>query len=162
MAESSRLISTTDGNIYLIALDSLERVEVQYVPGELVFTRNAKLGELAIVGRNLPKNHQTGGQKFLKFKMDFYSVSESAEGRDDVLKKIRLIESWTYNEGKERNAEKVKLVFGRLFRDEVWTIQSVDTRMIEFEKKTFMPLQAYLDITLKLDTASNLKRSDVR
>lgn len=157
----SSIISTTGGNLYMIALDSLERIEIQYVPKELALTRNAKLGELAIVGRNIPKNHQTGGSKFLKFTLDFYSVKESAEGRDDVIKKLRLLESWTYNEGIDRNAEKIKLVYGSMFRDEIWTVQTVDIKMVEFEKQTFLPLQAYVNVTLKLDTNKNPKRSDV-
>ena len=135
----------TKGIAYLITLDGLEKVEIQYVPPTIAWNRRANDTDVAIVGRNLPKGHHTGGEKVLVLNLDFYSVKAS---RQDVIEKIMLLESWTYNEDFNEGVESIKLVFGKLFRGEVWRIKSVSPNITHFTNDNFLPMQATVKVIL--------------
>ena len=135
----------TKGIAYLITLDGLEKVEIQYVPPQIAWDRRANDTDVAIVGRNLPKGHHTGGEKVLVLNLDFYSVDAS---RQDVIEKIMLLESWTYNEEFNTGVEDIKLVFGKLFRLEVWRVKRVRPNITHFTNDKFLPMQATVEVIL--------------
>lgn len=149
------------GQLYFIALNALnERMEIQYVPDELNVTRQPDIEEIKIIGRNNPKHHYSGGTTKLQLKLDFCAQTEN---REDVIKKCRWLESLCYNDGYTVPPSKVKLVFGKLFRKEVWVVRNVSYQLTQFEKPTgWLPIQAYVTIDLSLDTKTSLRISDVR
>lgn len=156
MAENS----ATGGQLYIVGLKTLQKLEIQFVPSELNYVRNASIEEIAIVGRNHPHHQYTGGSTRLDFQLDFYSKEES---REDVIKKCRWLESLTCNDGYQSPPERVRLVFGKLFRNEVWVVKKVTYKLNNFHKPGgFLPLQAYVDISLSLDTPRNLTINDIR
>jgi len=155
------LISTTREKCWIVSLEEGgRRLAIQYVPNEFLWTRKPAISEVQIVGRNVPKHHYTGGKKELKFELDFYSVVEE---RDDVIEKVRWLESLTYNDGPSADIERVKVIFGTLYKDEVWVIQDVESNIQFFEKENFLPQQAFVNLTLLLDAASTINPNfDVR
>lgn len=154
------MISTTQGRLYLTALSSLERLEIQFVPNEISPSRQANWSEIAIVGRNNPLYHYTGGTNSLSLTLDFHSVEED---RSDVVRKCRLLESWAMNNSYNNPPERIKLTYGKLFKeDEIWLIQSVNPTYTQFSAEhNFLPVQAIVQLDLVLDTDRNRKTRDV-
>lgn len=151
--------STTQGRLYFIALQSLERLEIQFVPEELNLTRQPSVQQIEIVGQNLPKVQQQGGERRLNFELDFYA---SDDNRQDVMTKCLWLESLTYRNGADVPAEKVRLIFGELFSRDVWVVKSVNYRLKQFHKQFgYLPCQAYVNIELVNDgevRAGDIKR----
>lgn len=149
------------GRLYLTALTSLERLEIQYVPKDLAITRSPLIAGVAIVGRNNPKHHYLGGNTDLNLELDFHSEEAN---REDVIRKCKWLEALAYGDGDESPPENVKITFGKLFRsNEVWVVKNVQYRLSLFEEKSgFLPKQAYVQMTLSLDTKKNLKLEDVK
>lgn len=161
----SSVETTTDGKAFIIAIETLERVEIQYIPRELAWQRRVNNADVVIVGRNNPLGHFTGGKETMPLSLDFYSVAQS---RNDVMEKINLLKAWTYGETFGGGAENVKLVFGELFREEIWRITNINVRVTQYTRDTFLPMQAYVDLELQLvglpgsgKDVVDMKRSDV-
>lgn len=157
----SRLTSTTDGQAYIIAIDSepIEKLPIQYIPQEISWDRQANEERVDIVGRNIPYFHFTGGERVLPLKLDFYAA---ADLRDDVLEKIRWLEALTYSEGKGTTSQRVKVVMGELFRDETWVVTSVKPKISQVERRTFYPVHATVDVQLEQESKyGDVVRSDM-
>lgn len=153
-------LTTTGGRLYLIALKSLQKLEIQFVPPSLDFNRAPTIEEIAIVGRNNPLHHYIGGRTTLDFELDFHS--DTAD-RTDVIKKCRWLEALGYNDGYQKPPEQIRLVFGKLFRDEIWIVKNVSYRLVQFDKPSgYMPIQAYVKLSLALDPKQNLRLIDVK
>jgi hypothetical protein len=152
--------STTRGQMYFIALTSREKLEIQYIPSNLGIERNSKMNEVAIVGRNTPQYQYLGGETLLKMRLDFHAVEED---RSDVIRKCRWLESLTYNDGYDKAPEKIQLVWGSLYRKQIWVIKSVNYDLSLFDAGYgYLPRQAYVDITLGLAPEQNLRVADIR
>lgn len=151
--------STTGGRLYLTAINSLEKLEIQYVPKEIVLDRNANIADIVIVGRNNPIHQYTSGDTTLTLELDFHAEEES---REDVIRKVRLLQSWMHNDGYSKPAEIVRLTWGKLFKaNEVWVIKRAPAKFSNFNpSKEWLPQQAYVSLTLALDTSENLKKRD--
>ena len=153
-------MTTTEGKLYFILVSTLERREIQFVPPELGISRNANIQNVTIVGRNNPFYQYTSGETLLTLQLDFHAKQDD---RKDVIESCRWFESILYNDNFDVPPEKVKLVFGDLFRDEVWTVKSCSYKLKNFDKVYgYLPTQAYVDLTLALDPSSNLTKEDVR
>lgn len=151
--------TTTAGRLFITALDSLERLEIQYVPKELTIERVADYGDIRIVGRNNPFHHYVNGHENLDIDLDFHSIEKA---REDVVKKCNWLKSISMNDGYDNPPEVIRLTFGRLFREEIWVIRSVRINYAQFEERTgFLPVQAYVKLGLSLSPKQNTKRSDV-
>lgn len=152
---------TGDGRLYIIPERELEnRIEIQFVIPELSWNRSASIQTINIVGRNNPLYQYTGGETSMSLQLDFYA---QAEDRKDVITKCRYIESLAANNGYKNPPQRIRLVYGKLFRDEMWVIKSVKYKLSNFDKQyDFMPKQAYVDIDLALDTRNNLTTEDIR
>lgn len=152
--------STTRGKMYFVALTSRENLEIQYIPGTIGIARNPKMNEVAIVGRNTPRYQYVGGETILKMTLDFHSVDED---KTDVITKCRWIESLTYNDGNQNPPEKIQLVWGDLYRKQIWVVKAVSYDLSLFDAEyEYLPKQAYVDITLGLAPEENLRVADVR
>lgn len=153
-------LSTTEGRLYFIALGSLDRLDIQFVPDQLTINRNPNIANIQVIGRNNPIYHFISGDTVLNFELDFHAMEEN---RQDVIRKCRWMEHLAYNNGFQQEPEKVKLVFGDVFRDEVWTVTRVSYSLSNFNKqKGFLPQQAYVQVQLSLDPVNNLGWEDIR
>ena len=143
--------NTTQQRLYFILVSSPEsRLYIQFVPPELNIQRNSSVQAVQIVGRNNPLYQYTAGEKLLSFQLDFYADEES---KMDVINNCKWLEALTYNEGYSKPPERVKLVWGDLFQDELWIVKTVNYKLSLFDKeKGFLPRQAYVDISLALDS----------
>lgn len=154
------MISTTDGLIYLTALRSLESIEIQFTP-LLNKERVPNYGEIQVVGRNNPFQHYTGGKDTLNLELDFHSDEES---REDVVRKVRMLESWSVNDGYDNPPERIRFTFGNFFREgEIWVITQINTDFSLFDNNYGMlPRQAYVQLTLTLDSSTNRRKTDIQ
>lgn len=155
-------ISTTEGKMYLVNIqDPRQKVEIQFFPRDLPFDRAIKSNDIDIIGRNNPLAHHTGGATTFTLNLDFYAEEENLE---DVMRRVTMIESWTYNEGFDEGVPPIKVVWGSLFKSQdAWVIKKCSYRFEQFDKQRgFLPRQAYMDLTLSLDTPTNVKASERR
>ena len=154
------MATTTKGMIYLTALNSLEKLEVQYIPTSFSTNREANLGEVAVVGRNNPKHHYTGGSNGFTLELDFYSDQKN---REDVVAKCRLLESWSMNDG-NKPQELIRVTFGKFFKEnEVFRIASINVDYSLFSTaNSMLPRIAKATVEFKLDTKFNRKSEDVK
>lgn len=146
-------IQTTDGKCYLITEDTFERLEIQFVPPELENGRRANINPTTIVGRNIPKYQNTGGEERLRFTLDFYADEES---RSSVLMKVRWLKNLCYNNGTKAPAQRIQVIFGEMFKKELWIMDSVEAKFTGFNKPNgFLPQQATVELTMFLDLDYN-------
>ncbi len=152
--------STTEELLYLVNVQTpSERVKIQFFPNELPFERMPKVNDIDIIGRNNPLNHYTGGATSFNLTLDFYGESDDLK---DVMQRINMVLSWTYNE-KGKGIPTIKVIWGDLFKDEVWVIKKCSYRLLQFDKRNAaMPRQAYMDLTFSLDTNNDKKAGDIR
>lgn len=146
-------------NLYIVGVESGRRLDIQYIPLELAISRKPDITGVKIIGRNNPLYHYTGGEKTLRFSLDFHARTES---RQDVIESCEWLEGLTYNDGISSPVETVRLVFGRLFqRNEVWAVLSVDYKLSQFNKaRGLLPLQANVEITLGLANRKDFRKRD--
>ena len=154
-------MATTEGKIYITALRTLEKLEVQFVPPQIAFTRTPKYAGIAVVGRNNPLNHYTGGTTSLNFELDFHAEQTN---REDVIRKCKWLEALGNNDGFDHPPEQVRLTFGGMFKNnEVWIVTSINIVYSRFDKVyNYLPVQAYATLTLTLDPDFNLKTRNIK
>ncbi len=132
----------------------------QFVPDKLVYNRKADFQSIKVITRNTPKYQYTGGSTTLSLKLDIYAETKS---RQDVIERCRALESLTYTNGYKEAIPHIRLVWGALFRDEVWVVQSVNYELSLFKPDfDFMPQQAYVNITLLRVSENNLTWNDIK
>lgn len=153
--------TTTSGQLYIVELlEPFERLEFQFVPEPISWDRQPDLAPIPIVGRNNPRKHYTGGEDRLSFQLEFYADEED---RDDVRRKVMWLRSLTYNDGSNAPIRNIKLVWGTLFRHEVWVVSKCAFQFMHFDSRYgYKPLHARVDLTLDLDPIENLRLQDVR
>lgn len=155
----NRGIQATNSSLYFIALDTGERLEIQFVPPIIEGDRVADLGTMKIVGRNNPMYQNVGGEDTLAITLDFYADEES---RQSVIHKVRWLKSLTYTDGGRQPAQRVALVWGDLYKNEKWVVARVRERLSNFDAGYgFLPKQAMVDLQLKLAPDTNLTWEDV-
>ena len=152
-------MTTTEGKLYLINVVTLERLEIQFIPDELGYSRTADLAAIKIVGRNEPKYHYTGGSTSLPLELTFYAAEES---RMDVIRKIKWLESLAMADAYDRQPSKVKIVFGNMFRDEIWCVKTVNPKFSLYNREKGLYQQATVTMEFALDIPKNNKWRDVK
>lgn len=149
-----------EGRLYFIELDTLDRLEIQFIPDDITIARTPAISLLQVIGKNLGNLQYAGGETLMTLTLDFYAEEEH---RRDVIRRCKWLESLQYNNGYESPPSKVKMIFGDLFRDDVWTVKSVVYKLSQFHKqKGYMPQQAYVDVILSLDPDYVIEGDDVK
>jgi len=147
--------------LYIVAIDlpQVETLAFQYTPDKINYERTANVSNVAIVGRNNDLHHFVGGSTSLSFAMDFYSLESN---RMDVKRKIKWLESMTYSE-RQRPPSRLKIVFGDLFKDEIWILTSVG---VEYDVPDLsagaLPLYAIASLNFVRDTERDIYGDDIR
>lgn len=151
---------TTKGQCYIIALSTLERIAIQFTPNEIAPQRTANYAEIQVVARNNPLQHFVSGSDTMTFELDFFANKENSQ---DVRERVNWLKALTRTQSRKQAPERIKLVFGDLFKDEVWIVNSVSPKFSLFDKENgFLPKQAYVSLALTLDPDSNIYAEDVR
>lgn len=153
-------LQTTDSKLYILDLDTQESMEIQFVPDNLSIDRKIRLNAVNIIARNLPKYQYSGGQTELDFRLDFYADEEN---RVSVIQRCKWLEGFTVNDKGRSPQKKLALIFGSMFRDDIWIMGEFKYKLENFDKQFGMyPKQAYVDIKLHLTTASNTSFTETR
>jgi hypothetical protein len=152
--------NTTGGKCFIVELaPPFERLEFQFMPENMKYTRSGTFATIAPVGRNNDVLHYTGGNDDLSFDLDFYS---DEKGYQDVLRKCNFIRSLVMSDGGYGPARNVKVVMGNLFRKDIWVVKDVDIAYDYFAIENFLPRRASIKIKLQLDPKKNRRIKDVR
>jgi hypothetical protein len=152
-------MDTTRGSFYILSLTTLERLHVQFFPKSVDINRTASFGELAIVGRNTPQYHYANGTEEMNLKLDILGEQNN---RKDVLEKVAWLKALAYADGSAKPPQKIKVIFGDVFQNEVWVVKGVTTNLTLFNKEyRNMPQQAYVELRLALDPDINLTWRDI-
>lgn len=151
-------------NCYFIDLDAEDvneaKLAFQFVPKAFERNRSVNIDSVAIVGRNVPSYHYTGGETTISFELDFFAEEQS---RQDVMRRCNWLEALTYNEGRLVYPHRVVVSFGKMFRNQVWVVKACSTTYSNFHKAHgFLPQQAYVRITLGLWAELPLNASDIK
>lgn len=148
-------------DLYIVAIDEPQtnRLRVQYMPLQVQYQRNAKFDAISVIGRNEDLSHYSGGNTTISLNFDFYSTDPNGE----LAKQgVKFLESLQYS-GRDRPPSRVQLVFGRLFENSLWLLQSLNVVYSVFEGgKDWLPRYAVAQCTFKLDTETDLYSDDVR
>ena len=169
-------------NVILVELENPNnRVKAQWLPNELSYSREAKLESVAVVNRSNDMQLHTGGNSSLSINFEFVaakffeklgsartSASSQAEGQQlvqdiksyietTVVKPARYLESLAFG-------QKVKLIFGELYQNEVWTVSRIETTFSENTSLSFghLPLKASVKVSLLQDPQASILPSDLR
>lgn len=143
----------------IIDLITLERLYLQGLPHQISVEPDSQWVALETVGRNNPFYHFTGSEDIIKFDLSWYSNIAS---RDDVIKKVKWLESLTKNDGYDGAPHPVKLVFGDLFKASTFIVYRAPYQLGNFNREyRMLPAIAYQQIELRRITEVNLKRDKI-
>ena len=157
MAEARKYFS----DLYIVAIDSpdVERLAIQYTPLEISYNRKANVAAVAIVGRNEDLHQYTGGSTSMSLSLDFFAIEAD---RSDAKRKIKWLESMLYSD-ENRAPSRLKIVFGQLFRDEIWILTDISVKYSVFEPANgFLPRYAVADCNFVRDTEFDLTGGKIR
>lgn len=136
-----------------------ESLEIQFIPSGISGQRTANLKDINVVGRNNPFVQYTGGKEIITLPLEFYS---DVSLHDDVKEKIDWLRSLTINDS-ENGYRRIKIIFGKLFRWEVFVVKSVSYKMSHFDGDSkFLPLRATCTLSLQIDTEEDVTIDDLR
>lgn len=142
--------------MYLVDLITLEKLPIQFVPQEMRWGPESNWVVIPSVGRNNPFYHYTGSEQTLTFQLDW---NARVENRDDVIKSCRWVENLSLADGYDAEPPPVRIIFGTLFEEYTFIVQSAPWSMNLFDVQYGMlPRQAYQDITLKRITGLNVRK----
>lgn len=151
--------TTTEGKLYFIEVDSKETLEIQFVPEKINVSRTADIVGIKVVARNTPQYQITGGETKLSMKLDFFAEDED---RKDVFTKVRWLESLLYIDD-TKPPSRIQLVFGELYKKELWTLYSCDYDLELFHRESgYLPQQAWCNVVLVSNPKKNLRVKDIR
>lgn len=153
--------NSTRSQLYIVELSPpFERRMIQFVPDSISVPRKANMQDTTIVGRNNEIMQYITGSETLSLNLDFYSDDDE---RKDVISTINWFKSLTYNDGAPGKFRNVRIVFGDLFKNDVWVLTGVDPDFSIFDsEKGWLPVMAKVKLDFKLDPKKNLTLNDIR
>lgn len=144
---------------FLLDLVTAKKLYFQTIPLEIAVEPASSWVAVAAAGRNTPLYQYTGGEDTITFTISFYGNHES---RQDVLTKLKWIQSLSRNDGYDNKPHHVKFIMGDLFKDAKFIVSASPYRMAHFHReKGMMPQLGYIDITLKRVMELNMSRADI-
>lgn len=169
----SRTVLPTDS--CLISVDGNnpnDFLELQYFPVEgFEYDRTASIEQRQVAGRNLQTLHNTGGSKSLSIRLAF---TPEREDRLDMRRKIRWLESLTYNDGFKTPAPIVIVKLGDIIQEGRWVVSSVKPSQSIFSRikdgnldsnatpsSGLVTNLAYVDIVFMRWAEYNVTRADI-
>lgn len=144
---------------YILDLVTKNRLFFQTIPLELNYNPESSWVAIAAAGRNNPTYHYTGSEDTLSFMITWYAATE---GRADVIRKCKWLESLSKNDGYDNQPHSVQCIFGDLFKEAKWIVFSAPYKLAMFNRQIGMlPQLATQEITLKRITVTNRTRRDI-
>lgn len=154
------MITSTNNDFWIVSVeDPQQRIAVQFVPKEIDLSRQPKIDEVVIIGRNMPRYHHYGGSEEIKLTLEFYGFENVQE---DVWQKIEWLRAMTFNDGFNSPPPLVNIAAGDLFRDDKLIIKSLSAKMSNFDDAaSWLPRLATVELTLSKTMQRVVKRSDL-
>jgi hypothetical protein len=152
---------TTNDELYFVIIRAgkHDTHKFQFVPSTINYRRKASYANVDVIMRNIPKPHYTGGDASMSFQLDYFAEQED---RSDVVNRVRELEAATYADGFNSPPAIVKVVWGKMFREELWVITDFNAKYSDFRPMNgFLPQQAYVDLTLQLISETNPTVADI-
>jgi hypothetical protein len=143
---------------YLVDLITLEKLFLQTIPVEIEVNAETNWVALAAPGRNNPNYQFSGSEDSLEFDITWYA---NTEGKDDVLKKCKWLQSLAKNDGYDNPPHPIKFVFGDLFKSAKWIVFHAPYKLGMFDRsKGMLPGLATQHVVLKRVTETNMSRTE--
>lgn len=101
-------------------------VNLQFTPPSLELSAESNWAKIAVMGRNNPHYHFTGGEDKLMFQLDWYANDTQ---RESAIAKAELVKSWSRADGYSKRPPEVKFFMGELFKSASWVLQSAPYTM---------------------------------
>lgn len=153
-------LTDTSSPLLATQLIGLEALQIQTVPLEMNVQPQSQWVTIPSIGRNNPFYHYTGGEDTLSFTLDWYSTKPN---NSDVIEKCRQIESWSKADSYKAEPPKILLIFGQLFKEDNWIVESAEYRLSLFSRQNGMlPIQAYQELVLKKVTDKNTTQREIK
>lgn len=154
------MITSTKNQFWIVSVENpQERIPVQFTPRKINLSRQAKIDEVLVIGRNYPRFHHSGGSEDIKLTLEFYGYENI---KDDVWNKIEWLRGMMHNDGFNSPPPLVNIVAGDLFKDDTLIIKSINVDMETFEDNAgWLPRIASVEITFCKVMRKAVKRSDI-
>lgn len=155
------MFSTTQEQLWIIDERDYVSMAIQFVPSGLSINRTADISPVKAVGRNLPQYHYAGGETELTFSFDLY---EDGDVENSVIQRATWLQSFLWNGGTGERMSRVIIVFGQMFKNnETWVMTGCTINYDQFDpERNFLPIQAYVDCTFKLEMETIPNRRDTQ
>jgi len=140
-----------------------DRMDFQFVPPELNWSRTGNWVNVPIVGRNNSRHHLTGGEDKLSFQLNFSGLFE--DNKEHCQQKLSWLLSLIMTDGYVGPVRNVKIVWGTtpLFRHKIWIVKNVTGIMTDFSSNFQMnPMNTTVNVELELDPVENPRLMEVR
>lgn len=128
-------------------------LNMQFQPESTSLDRTATLAVIDVAGRADPIHQWTGGKTSLSFDVSFYA---SEAGRQDATRSANWLQSLTYPD-ERGEVPTVLLIFGDLFKDYVFLVESANVKSSIFDNNPQNLLPFRTDVSLKLVVDSRNK-----
>lgn len=134
--------------IYIIDLDSGEKLGLMGIPKELEYNPESSWATLKPFGKNTPNYHFTGAEDTLELELSWFAQEEN---RLDVMKKVKWLEAMSKADGDLGRPHLAGLVWGELFKKSKWLIFSAAYKLTSFDSTNGanVPLAATQKLVLK-------------
>lgn len=145
---------------YILDLVTLERLYFQNIPNDHKYNPDASWAVIASPGRNTPIYLYDGSEDVLSFTLSWYCEESD---RQDVLTKVKWLESLTKNDGYDNKPHPVQCVWGQMYRDAKWIVFSAGPINWGLHDRQFgmLPKLATQELVLKRIAEVNRTRADV-
>lgn len=145
---------------YILDMETCEKLVFQVVPLSLEYEAESTWNVVAAPGRNNPLYQYTGAEDTLNFKLTWYADEST---RQDVLTKVKWLESLTKNDGYDNKPHRIKFIMGTLYNDASWIISSAKYTLSLFQRGYgMMPTLATQDMVLKRVSQTNRSNADIK
>lgn len=149
----------TKHDVILLDLDSGERLHLQGLPEELDVRPETSWATIRPFGRNLPHYQFTGSEDIIVMNISWYPQRDDLT---DVIEKCKWIESLTKADGYFGRPHTVALIWGDLFRNYSWIVDSAPYRLSNYSgDHGYRPRDARQEVTLKRISDTNLTLKEI-
>lgn len=149
----------TSRGIWIVNLDTNERLPIQMIPTEVRNEPEANWRAISSMGRNNPFYHYTGAEDTITFEVSWYTMTED---RLDVIGACKKLEAWSKSDGGKKGAPDIRIVWGKMFSDAIFKLVSASYQTkLPSRPHDLMPTLAYQNLTFKRISATNRDYADI-
>lgn len=152
-------LSANSHNLYIIDLDTGEKLGLQGLPKELDYNPESKWAVQATPGRNNPHYHFVGSEDTIVLDLSWWAEEEA---KGDVIARCKWLESASKADGYKNRPHIFKLHWGSMFHKAKWIITAAPYKMKDFDAVNgYRPIHATQQVTLKRYTPTNRTQEEI-